>query len=104
MSRKPAAYPMFLKKFRGTEEEQAEFLKMLPGDARDDYLQIVRALKIYDILNEIEQAYPEDIFPPTTQAERDPVIEQFPGFIDRTSASMGRHLVKVIREKMSDAS
>lgn len=45
MSRKPAAYPMFLKKFRGTEEEQAEFLKALPGDAREDFEQIMNALK-----------------------------------------------------------
>lgn len=45
MSRKPAAYPMFLKKFRGTEEEQAEFLKMLPGDAREDFEQVIAALK-----------------------------------------------------------
>lgn len=58
-------------------------------------------MNIFDILNEIESAYPDDIFPDTTQDERDPIIEQYPGFIDRTSAMMGRHLAKVIREKLS---
>jgi len=60
-------------------------------------------MNIQQILDEIEKAYPEDIFPPTTEAERQQVIEQYPGFIDRTSAMMGRHLAKVIREKLSKA-
>jgi len=59
-------------------------------------------MNILDILNEIEAAYPEDIFPDTTQEERDPVIKQHPGLIDRVSAGMGRHLVKLIREKLKD--
>lgn len=58
-------------------------------------------MKILEILDEIEKAYPEDMFPPTTEEERQKVIEQFPGFIDRTSAAMGRHLAKVIREKVA---
>lgn len=44
--RKPAELPSFLKRFRATAEEQAEFLRLLPGDAREDFLQIMRALKI----------------------------------------------------------
>jgi hypothetical protein len=59
-------------------------------------------MNIYEILDEIEQAYPEDIFPDTTPAERAPIIEQYPGFIDRTSAMMGRHLAQVIRRKLDD--
>lgn len=59
-------------------------------------------MKIEKILAEIEQAYPEDIFPPTTEGEREDVMERYPGFIDRTSASMGRHLVRVIREKLAE--
>lgn len=60
-------------------------------------------MNIYEILDEIEQAYPEDIFPDTTQGERDDVAERYPGFIDRTSAMMGRHLAKVIRFKLAEA-
>lgn len=58
-------------------------------------------MRILEILDEIEKAYPLDIFPDTTQGERDDVIERYPGFIDRTSAMMGRHLAKVIREKLA---
>jgi len=58
-------------------------------------------MNILEILDEIERAYPQDVFPDTTQGERDDVIERYPGFIDRTSAMMGRHLAKVIREKIT---
>ncbi len=50
-------------------------------------------------IEEVFKAYPLDIFPDTTQAERDPIIEKYPGFIDRTSAMMGRHIAKVILER-----
>lgn len=43
--RKPSPFPAFIKKFRATEAEQAEFLKMLPGDAREDFSQIMQALE-----------------------------------------------------------
>lgn len=58
-------------------------------------------MKILEILDEVEKAYPQDIFPDTTQGEREDVMERYPGFIDRTSAMMGRHLAKVIREKIT---
>ena len=58
-------------------------------------------MNIDEILAEIKRAYPQDVFPDTTQDERDPVIKKYPGFIDRTSAMMGRHLVNVIREKLA---
>lgn len=58
-------------------------------------------MTIDEVLDEIEQAYPLDIFPDTTQAERDVIIANHRGFIDRTSAMMGRHLVKVIRERLA---
>lgn len=50
-------------------------------------------------IEEVFKAYPLDIFPDTTQNERDPIIEKYPGFIDRTSAMMGRHIAKVILER-----
>jgi hypothetical protein len=62
------------------------------------------AMGIYEILAEIEQAYPEDIFTDTTKGEREDVMERYPGFIDRTSAMMGRHLAKVIRRKLEGQS
>ena len=56
-------------------------------------------IKGYELaIEEVFIAYPEDIFPDTTQEERDVVIKKYPGFIDRTSAKMGRHLAKVIKE------
>jgi hypothetical protein len=59
-------------------------------------------MNIYEILDEIEKAYPEDIFPDTTEREREDVKERYPGFIDRTSAMMGRHLAQVIRRKLAE--
>ena len=50
-------------------------------------------------LDEIFKAYPMDVFPDTTQDERDVVVEQHPGFIDRTSAMMGRHISDVIKRR-----
>lgn len=61
-------------------------------------------MEIQEILNEIERAYPVDIFPPTTQEERALIIQQYPGFIDRTSAMMGRHLIGIIRRKLAETS
>jgi hypothetical protein len=58
-------------------------------------------MNISEILDEIEKAYPPDVFPDTTQKERGLVVVYHPGFIDCTSAMMGRHLVKVIREKLA---
>lgn len=43
--RKASPFPKFLKEFRATKEEQAEFIALLPGDAREDFEQIVDALK-----------------------------------------------------------
>ena len=43
--RKPSPFPIFTKEFRATEEERAEFLQLLPGDAREDFEQVVNALK-----------------------------------------------------------
>ncbi len=64
------------------------------------YAILMANLKAYEMaLDEVLKAYPEDIFPSTTQAERDPIIQKYPGFIDRTSAMMGRHIAKVIRER-----
>lgn len=57
-------------------------------------------MRINEILDEIEKAYPEDIFPSFTKEEIETIKNEYRGFIDRASASMGRHLAKVIREKV----
>jgi Trp operon repressor len=44
MSRKPSGYPSFIKKFRATEEEWQEFLKLCPDDAREAFLVVFNAL------------------------------------------------------------
>jgi rubrerythrin len=58
-------------------------------------------MNIKQILDEIEKAYPKDIFPETSEQERREIMAQYPGFIDRTSAMMGRHLAGVIRRKLN---
>ena len=76
-------------------DKQNELLK-----AMQKALEIQEIIKGYEMaLEEVFKAYPQDIFPDTNQGERDDVIERYPGFIDRTSAMMGRHIAKVIRER-----
>lgn len=76
-------------------DKQNELLKAL-----QKAIELQEIIKGYEMaLDEVFKAYPQDIFPDTTQGERDDVIERYPGFIDRTSAMMGRHIAKVIRER-----
>jgi hypothetical protein len=59
-------------------------------------------MNIYEILDEIEQAYPEDIFPSLTQQEIVHMMVNEPGIIGRASASLGRHLAQLIRRKLEE--
>ena len=43
--RKPALFPLFLKKLRATSDERKEFTSLLTGDARRDFLMILEALR-----------------------------------------------------------
>ena len=43
--RKPSPAPLFFKKLRATETEGKEFLSLLTGDARRDFIRILEALK-----------------------------------------------------------
>jgi len=43
--RKATPEPVFEKRFRATEEEQKEFMSLLTGDARQDFILILEALK-----------------------------------------------------------
>ena len=43
--RKPASFPLFLKKLRATEEERVDFNTFMTGDARHDFIVILAALK-----------------------------------------------------------
>ncbi len=42
-------------------------------------------------LDSFQRAYPEEVFPELTDAERMGITSIYPGLIDRISASMGRH-------------
>jgi|WetSurMetagenome_2_1015567.scaffolds.fasta_scaffold1240599_1 hypothetical protein len=43
--RKPGSFPVFTKKFRATDEERAEFMSLLSGNARYDFELLFAALK-----------------------------------------------------------
>src|SRR5689334_12446842 len=45
--RKPAAFPVFWKRFRATDDERGEFSRFLTGDARLDFMRIMYALDEY---------------------------------------------------------
>lgn len=69
--------------------------KKLLEKALENDAKLRATIRGYELaLNEVFRAYPEYNFPETTQAERDSVIKQYPGFIDRTSAMMGRHIAR----------
>ena len=76
-------------------DKQNELLKAL-----QKAIELQEIIQCYEqAIDEAIKAYPEDIFPDTTQGMRDDVIARYPGFIDRTSAMMGRHIAKVIKER-----
>jgi len=43
--RKPAPNPVFVKKFRASEAERIEFMSLLTGDAREDFILVLRSLR-----------------------------------------------------------
>lgn len=43
-------------------------------------------------------AYPESMFPRLSENERRDLIKAFPGFLDRISADMGRHVSNQMQE------
>lgn len=76
-------------------DKQNELLKAL-----HKAIELQEIIKGYEMaIDEVLEAYPQDIFPDTTQGERNDVIKRYPGFIDRTSAMMCRHIAKVVRER-----
>ena len=60
-----------------------------PVDRTDQAEEFIRRLRSF------AQAYPEDVFPPLTVDERKALPR---GTIDRISASMGRHMSKLMVE------
>jgi len=56
------------------------------------------------LLQEMEAAYSIEKFTPLTADESRRVRDSFPGFIERCSANQGRHLVKMLREKLQEMS
>lgn len=55
---------------------------------------------IQDLLKEMEAAYAIEKFPDPSAEESRRVRDAYPGFIERCSAYQGRHLVKMIRDRM----
>jgi hypothetical protein len=45
--RKPGSFPVFLKKLRANDLERAEFMDLLTSDARNDFLTLFAALKLW---------------------------------------------------------
>ena len=43
--RKPAPDPVFIKKFRASKTERIEFMSLLTGDAREDFILVLRSLR-----------------------------------------------------------
>lgn len=61
--------------------------------------------EIEDVIQRLRQwseAYPEDMFPALTKEELAQITKVFPGFIDRASAAMGRHIGKQMSEMAND--
>ncbi len=58
-------------------------------------------MKVEQLINRLRQwanAYPEDMFPPLSKEELATVQKAFPGFLDRASAAMGRHMGRQLGE------
>ena len=55
---------------------------------------------IRDLLKEMEAAYTIEKFPNPTAEESRRVRDAYSGFIERCSAYQGRHLVKMIRDRL----
>src|SRR5687768_1140969 len=55
---------------------------------------------ILTLLDEMDAAYSVQKFSPLNPEESRRVRDAYPGFIERCSANQGRHLVKMLREKL----
>lgn len=53
--RKPALFPVFIKKFRASELERVRFNAHMTGDARKDFLLVLKALDALMINGFIER-------------------------------------------------
>jgi hypothetical protein len=51
--RKPAPDPVFIKKFRASESERKEFMSLLSGDAREDFIMVLRSLRSSSLANKV---------------------------------------------------
>jgi hypothetical protein len=69
-----------------------------PREEQRDLRQNINAL-----LEEMEAAYSVEKFSPLTADESRRVRDAYPGFIDRCGANQGRHLCRMLREKLGQA-
>lgn len=70
------------------------------GPAKPNIEKVAAPAGIQDLLKEMETAYALDKFPDPSAEESRRVRDAYPGFIERCSAYQGRHLVKMIKERL----
>lgn len=63
--------------------------------------KVVAPAGMQELLREIEAAYSPEKYPNPTAEESRRVRDAYPGFIERCSAYQGRHLVRMIRDRLS---
>ena len=69
--------------------------------AKPNIEKVVAPAGIQDLLSEMEAAYAIDKFPNPSAEESRRVRDAHPGFIERCSAYQGRHLVRMIKDRLN---
>lgn len=72
-----------------------------PADGKPIVEKVAAPAGIHDLLKEMEAAYSIEKHPDPTAEESRRVRDAYPGFIERCSAFQGRHLVKMIRNRLN---
>lgn len=69
--------------------------------AKQNVEKLAAPAGIQALMKEMEAAYPIDKFPDPTAEESRRVRDAHPGFIERCSAYQGRHLVRMLRDRLN---
>lgn len=95
-------------------DEELEILQRCIDDSdwdisqRNDVWELLPRLLMFvrtvnNFMDTFEQAYAIDLFPELSKEQREKVRRAYPGVIDRTAAGQGRHMIKVLRDKLAAA-
>lgn len=71
------------------------------ASAKPNIEKLAAPAGIQDLLKEMEAAYSIEKLPDPTAEESRRVRDAYPGFIERCSAYQGRHLVRMIRDRLN---